>query len=78
MFTKTQNNIVLNNEVPWTEKYRPRDLEDIVGQENIKKSLNKLFETQNMPHLLFYGKPGTGKTSSVLALAKKIYGKELM
>lgn len=78
MFTKSYNNIILNNEIPWTEKYRPIILDDIVGQENIKKSLNKLLETQNMPHLLFYGKPGTGKTSAILSIAKKIYGKELM
>ena len=78
MFHKTYNNIVLNNEIPWTEKYRPKQLDDIVGQDNIKNSIKKLFETQNMPHLLFYGPPGTGKTSTILSIAKKIYGKDLM
>ena len=77
MFHKNYN-IVLNNVVPWTEKYRPKQLDDIVGQDNIKKSIKKLFETQNMPHLLFYGPPGTGKTSTILSIAKKIYGKELI
>lgn len=77
MFQKT-NNIVFNNEIPWTEKYRPKQLDDIVGQDTIKNSVKKLFETQNMPHLLFYGPPGTGKTSTILSIAKKIYGKKLM
>lgn len=78
MFSKTVNAIKINNEIPWTEKYRPKTLDDIVGQETIKKSVHKLIETQNMPHLLFYGPPGTGKTSTILSIAKKIYGKDLM
>ena len=68
----------INNEIPWTEKYRPKTLDDLVGQHNIKTSLQTLFETKNMPHLLFYGKPGTGKTSTILSIANQIYGKDLM
>ena len=79
MFTKNiSTNIIMNNETPWTEKYRPKVLEEIVGQETIKKSVQKLFETKNMPHLLFYGPPGTGKTSTILSMAKKIFGKDIM
>lgn len=68
----------INNEIPWTEKYRPKTLDDLVGQKNIKTSIQKLFETKNMPHLLFYGNPGTGKTSTILSIANQIYGKDLM
>ncbi len=73
---KISNNIT--EELPWTEKYRPKELEELVGQEKVINSLIKLVDTQNMPHLLFYGNPGTGKTSAIISLAKKIYGQKLI
>ncbi len=58
----------------WTEKYRPRTLKDVVGQKNITDRLQSYVVSQNMPHLLFTGPAGTGKTTSALALAKELYG----
>jgi replication factor C subunit 2/4 len=77
MFNKKKSN-TRTEELPWTEKYRPKELEELVGQEKVINSLIKLIDTQNMPHLLFYGNPGTGKTSAILSLAKKIYGQKLI
>ncbi|KAJ2488387.1 Subunit of heteropentameric Replication factor C (RF-C) [Coemansia sp. RSA 2050] len=62
--------------VPWVEKYRPRNIDDITAQEEVVQVLRKSLETKNLPHLLFYGPPGTGKTSTVLALTRDMYGPE--
>jgi len=58
----------------WVEKYRPKRLHDIFGQEQVIQVLQKTLETGEMPHLLFYGSPGTGKTSTILAAAMQLFG----
>ena len=58
----------------WTEKYRPQDFSDIRGQEEIVKRVRAFVKQMNMPHLLFAGPPGTGKSSIALVTAKKLYG----
>lgn len=60
--------------VPWVDKYRPQKLADIVYQDDVIKMLNNVLETGNLPHLLFHGYPGTGKTSTILAIARELFG----
>lgn len=60
--------------LPWVEKYRPINFNEIVDHKYILQALNNLIKNKNIPHLLFYGPPGTGKTSTILACAKKLYG----
>lgn len=60
----------------WTEKYRPDTLEDIVGQEKIVERLKAFRDQGTIPHLMFAGPAGTGKTTSAVALAKDLYGDE--
>lgn len=58
----------------WTEKYRPREFSDIKGQSEIIRTIQALVEKRNIPHLLFSGPAGTGKTTLALAIAKKLFG----
>jgi replication factor C small subunit len=60
----------------WTEKYRPKSFSDIKGQKEIVKRVKAFVEQQNMPHLLFAGPAGTGKTSLSLVIARKLFGEQ--
>jgi replication factor C subunit 2/4 len=63
-----------NNTTPWIEKYRPKKLSEIVSQDESISILNNTLKTGELPHLLLYGSPGTGKTSSILALCNELFG----
>ncbi len=65
-----------NELLPWTEKYRPYNLETVIGHEDIINTLKAFVKQKNMPNLLFAGPPGIGKTTSTLALAKELYGED--
>ena len=55
------------NEI-WTEKYRPRSLDDVIGQKDVTQRLKGYVEAKNMSHLMFAGSPGTGKCHAVIPL----------
>ena len=62
------------NHTIWIEKYRPRRLDDIVGQNDIVVRLKSYVKTGNLPHLLFAGSAGVGKTTAAVALAREFFG----
>ena len=64
---------VYNSEM-WTEKYRPKVFEDMVGQEEIIKRVNSLVNSMNIPHLLFAGPAGVGKSTLALIVVKTLFG----
>jgi replication factor C subunit 2/4 len=57
----------------WVEKYRPKTISDVESQEEIVKILSKSISTGDLPHLLFYGPAGSGKSSSIIALARDLF-----
>lgn len=57
---------------------RPKTLSDVTAQDNTIQILSRTLQSTNLPHMLFYGPPGTGKTSTILALAKQLYGPDLI
>ena len=59
----------------WVEKYRPKRIEQIVNQKDIIASLKNLLKKPNeIPHLLFAGPAGVGKTTTALCLSIKLLG----
>ncbi|XP_074588481.1 replication factor C subunit 4 isoform X1 [Curcuma longa] len=61
-------------DVPWVEKYRPAKVSDIVGNNDAISRLEVIARDGNMPNLILSGPPGTGKTTSILALAHELLG----
>ena len=58
----------------WTEKYRPDKFSDLVGQDEIIKRVKNLTDSLNIPHLLFAGPAGTGKSTLALIIVKQLFG----
>ena len=64
-------------ELPWIAKYRPSTLEEVIDHGEKISALKNLVSRNQLPHLLFYGPPDSGKTSLILALAREIYGEDI-
>ena len=58
----------------WAEKYRPKTLDEMVDREEIVSRFKSFVKDKNLPHLLLVGPAGVGKTTSILCLARDLYG----
>ncbi|KAF7458688.1 replication factor RFC3 AAA+ ATPase [Cryptosporidium felis] len=63
-------------QLPWVEKYRPTGLKDLLSHKDIISTIEKFISSGQLPHLLFHGPPGTGKTSTIHAISKCIYNEK--
>lgn len=69
--------MTLDLDLPWVEKYRPQTFNDIVSQSIAINSLKNFVNSGNMPHMIFTGPAGTGKTSTALIIARALFKKDL-
>jgi len=58
----------------WTERYRPQNFNEVVGQQEIVKRVRSLVSALNIPHLMFAGPAGTGKSTLALIVVKELFG----
>ncbi len=63
-----------NAAMPWVEKYRPKYLNEVVGNEEAIDRLRVIARQGNLPNIIISGPPGTGKTTSILCLAREMLG----
>tara|TARA_Y100000356_G_scaffold131178_1_gene134515 strand:+ start:179 stop:1129 length:951 start_codon:yes stop_codon:yes gene_type:complete len=70
-FFQDTTNKEVNNSL-WVEKYRPQKLEEYVGNEHLKQKVNDYLQSGDIPHLLFFGKAGTGKTTLAKLIVNSI------
>ncbi|MBN1802113.1 MAG: AAA family ATPase [Candidatus Lokiarchaeota archaeon] len=68
--------MTIDLDIPWVEKYRPRSFDDIVSQSIAINNLKNFVESREMPHMIFTGPAGTGKTSTALIVARSLINKE--
>ena len=61
----------INDNIPWVEKYRPTDLNDIILDNINKKIIDNIIKDNYFPNLILYGPPGIGKTTTLINLIKE-------
>jgi replication factor C subunit 2/4 len=68
----TGKNKEYNYNLPWVEKHRPCDIDNVIVSKIIRDKLNSIIESNSIPNIIITGEPGTGKTSTIKCIAKKI------
>ena len=63
--------------LPWVEKYRPKVLDDVIGNDDIVQNFKNIVDKGNIPHMLLVGRPGVGKTTLALCLARTMLGEQM-
>lgn len=65
----------IHDQLPWIEKFRPKNIEDVILDENILTKIKKIISEKNMPNLIITGIPGVGKTTTIRCIAHGLYGR---
>lgn len=65
-----------NTHLPFVERFRPKKLDDVISHQDIIITLKNFISQHNIPHLMFYGPSGTGKTSTIESFVNELYGEE--
>jgi replication factor C subunit 2/4 len=73
-----EEKLIMTTDTTLIEKYRPKTLDDVILQEGDRETFNNLMKSVDIPHLLIYGQPGTGKTTTALALCRALFGPRLI
>lgn len=63
--------------LPWVEKYRPKVLDDVIGNDDIVQNFKNIITKGNIPHMLLVGRPGVGKTTLALCLARTMLKEQM-
>jgi len=64
----------MNNSTIWTERFRPKTFEEVKGQDAIVSRMKALVKLKNLPHLMFAGPAGVGKSTLALVIARELFG----
>jgi replication factor C subunit 2/4 len=77
-FSKSKSvvNDTVDIKIPWVEKYRPKNSDEILLEPFIKEKIENILKSRSIPNMIITGEPGTGKTSTILFLAKQLYGSD--
>lgn len=62
------------NQLPWIEKYRPKDISDVILDPNTLSKIKKMISEKDMPNIIITGVPGIGKTTTIKCIARGLYG----
>jgi len=64
----------MSESIVWSEKYRPKKLSEIINQKHVIERIKAFVSDKNLPNMIFAGIPGSGKTTTALAIARELYG----
>lgn len=74
VITNMNYNELRYEQLPWTEKYRPRDPSDLILPKYLKKKVQMFVDNKNIPNIVLTGPSGIGKTSTIRCIARSLYG----
>lgn len=72
----TRAGVMDESSIIWTEKYRPKTFSEVKGQDAIVRKVKSFVSQKNLPHLLFAGPPGVGKSTLALVIARELFGED--
>ncbi|AYV78285.1 MAG: replication factor C small subunit [Edafosvirus sp.] len=64
-------------QTPWIEKYRPKTINELVADENTLHKIKKIINEKDMPNIIITGNPGIGKTTTILCIARGLFGNNM-